>query len=113
MYSSICNTVGALIVPRKDFSLIIPDGTAIQNVRTCFYGDNFARDNLHLSYDKGRFVAAMMWVKSVFGLDINNVTWTPENSGISPRLLLAMKEAVNNAYENPFKVTKSTYISEE
>ena len=113
MYTSICSTVQALIVPRKDFSLIVPDGTAIQNVRTCFYGDNFARDNLHLSYGKGRYVAGLMWVKSVFGLDIDKTTWTPEGSDISPRLLLAMKEAVDNAYAKPFEVTESTYKTEE
>lgn len=112
MYTSICKTVQEEIVPRNEFKLIVPDGTAIQNARTTFYGDNFARDSIHLSYDKGRFTAGMMWVKSVFGLDIDNLTWTPKDSGITPRLLLALKEAVNNAYKNPFAITESSYKEE-
>lgn len=113
MYTSICSTVKKMIVPNREFKLIVPDGTAVQNARTCFYGDNFARDNLHLSMDKGRFLAGMMWVRSVFGLDIDKTTWTPEGSNISPRLLEALKEAVDNAYKNPFEVTKSSYVDGE
>ncbi len=113
MYTCICNTVQKEIVPRSEFKLIVPDGTAIQNARTSFYGDNFNRDAIHLSYDKGRYVAALMWVKSIFGLDIDNVTWTPKDSGITPRLLLALKEAVDNAFKNPFAITESSYKTEE
>jgi len=79
----------------------------VQNVRTSYWGDNVSRDNLHLSYDIGRYIASMMWVKQLSGVSIDNVTWTP-SSAITPRLLDVIKEAVNNAYEHPYEVTEAT-----
>ena len=107
MYNAIVSTVKEVIVPREEFSFIIPVGTAIQNVRTSYFGDNLSRDNLHLSYDVGRYIASMMWVKQISGASIDDVTYVP-TSTITPRLLETIKEAVNNAYEHPFEITEAS-----
>ena len=106
MYNAIVTTVQETILPREDISFVIPVGTAIQNVRTSFYGDNLSRDNLHLSYDVGRYIASMMWVKQISGVSIDDVTYVPSNA-VTPRLLATIKEAVNNAYAHPYEVTEA------
>lgn len=107
MYNAIVSTVKTLILPRDEISFVIPTGTAVQNVRTSYFGDNLSRDNLHLSYDVGRYIASMMWVKQLSGVSIDNVTWVPSGT-ITPRLLDTIKEAVNNAYNTPYEVTEAT-----
>lgn len=107
MYNAIVSTVKTLILPREEISFVIPTGTAVQNVRTSYWGDNVSRDNLHLSYDIGRYIASMMWVKQLSGVSIDNVTWVPSGT-ITPRLLDTIKEAVNNAYNTPYEVTEAT-----
>ena len=107
MYNAILDTVKTVILPREEISFVIPTGTAVQNVRTSYFGDNLSRDNLHLSYDIGRYIASMMWVKQLSGVSIDNVKWTP-SSAVTPRLLDTIKEAVNNAYAHPYEVTEAT-----
>ena len=107
MYNAIVSTVKENIVPREEISFVIPVGTAIQNVRTSYFGDNLSRDNLHLSEDVGRYIASMMWVKQISGASLENVKWVP-SSAVTARLLDTIKAAVNNAYEHPFEVTEMT-----
>ena len=107
MYNAIVNTVKDKILNREEISFVIPVGTAIQNVRTSYYGDRLSRDNLHLSYDIGRYIASMMWVKQISGVGIDGVTYIP-SVAITPRLLSTIKEAVNNAYANPYEVTEAS-----
>ncbi len=107
MYNAIVNTVKDKILDREEISFVIPVGTAIQNVRTSYYGDRLSRDNLHLSYDIGRYIASMMWVKQISGVSIDGVTYIP-SVAITPRLLATIKEAVNNAYAHPYEVTEAS-----
>jgi len=46
---------------------IVPVGTAIQNGRTSFVGDNFTRDGYHLNELIGRYTAASAWFGTIFG----------------------------------------------
>lgn len=108
MYDAILDAVRTGILPRNDFSLVVPTGTAIQNLRTSMTGDNLNRDGFHLSYGLGRYTAALMWAKSL-GADIDLVSYTPESYPLSPTQTAAAKEAVENAYAHPFEITKSSY----
>ena len=107
MYDSIISAVQEKIVGREEISFVIPVGTAVQNVRTSYFGDNLSRDNLHLSYDVGRYIASMTWVKQISGADIDGVTYIPSGA-VTPRLLSTIKEAVNNAYAHPFEITEAS-----
>ncbi|MBR2381864.1 MAG: DUF4886 domain-containing protein [Clostridia bacterium] len=113
MYNGIVSCIKNFVL-NKDFVAIIPNGTAIQNARTSSYGDNFSRDqHNHLSYDAGRYIAAMNLVSVLTGRDMSSLTWKPTDSGFNYPLTEAeiaiCKESVANAIANPLEITKSKY----
>lgn len=109
MYNAILNAVQTKVVPTGWFSKVIPNGTAVQNMRTSFVGDNLTRDGYHMSYDKGRYLTALGYAKALTGRDLDKVTYTPSNYTYNEKEILAMKDAVNKAYETPYAVTVSAY----
>ena len=74
MYEAITSAVQNRIVSNKNIEAIIPNGTAIQNMRTSYVGDNLTRDGYHLSYGLGRYVAGLTLVASLTGVDISPLT---------------------------------------
>ena len=113
MYHAICSTVIAKIESNSAFDLIIPSGTAIQNYRTQQNDDNLNHDGTHLS-NLGCYIAAAMWVKTITGYDIANLTtgyvanktWGSSPSvTITPAILGNIVQAVNDATATPFAVT--------
>ena len=111
MYDAIINTVKTkvLVKDKTEIFDVIPVGTAVQNMRTSFYGDNLFRDSLHLNYGVGRYLAALMWMKQITGMSIDEVKWVPSVYDFSEKELAAIKESVNNAYEHPYEITESQY----
>ena len=107
MYNAIINAVKTKVLAHNEFETVIPCGTAIQNLRTSVIGDNLTRDGYHLSTDKGRYVAALMWAKQISGCDLSKISWKPAGVIYTAKQLEAIKEAVNNAYEHPYEVTAS------
>jgi hypothetical protein len=107
MFQAIVDTVNELIVPRSDIYGIIPSGTTIQNMRTSFLGDTLNSDGYHLNVKKGRYAAALTWFKAITGLSIDDITFKTDD--MDATVLALTKEAVNNAIQNPFQVTESTY----
>ena len=77
------------------------------SVPTSVIGDNLTRDGYHLSTDKGRYVAALMWAKQISGCDLSKISWKPAGVIYTAKQLEAIKEAVDNAYEHPYEVTAS------
>ncbi len=116
MYTAIASTAQKYVLEahRNDFAGIIPSGTAIQNLRTSFFGDTITRDGYHLSYDVGRYTAALAWFKTLTGADLDSVTYIPVDYGytLGEKTVLAAKEAVNYACSYPFEVTESTYVND-
>lgn len=110
MYSGILNAVQTQVATKSEIIKIIPNGTAIQNARSSFVGDTLTRDvSDHLTYDLGRYIAAMSLVKTLCGPDLNKVTYAP--SGLSQTHIAMAKESVNNAIKTPYAVTTSAYQS--
>ena len=66
-----------------------------------------------MSYQNGRFAAALMWAKQITKRPIGKVTYTPDLDAYykikgytyTDRQVEAIKEAVINAYKNPYEVT--------
>lgn len=116
MYKSICGSVQSGILQKHadDFDGIIPAGTAIQNLRTSFIGDNLTRDGYHLSYSAGRYTAALTWLKALTGADLSEITYVPADYGyvFGNATMKAAKEAVNYACAYPFEITKSTVTND-
>ena len=111
MYNSIVSVVNELILTNSDISGVIPSGTAIQNLRTSPLGDTLTRDGHHLSYGIGRYTAALTWLAAITGYDIDEITATPASYPEVAENLDYIKEAVNNAIENPYEVTASVHTS--
>lgn len=113
MYNAIVAAVNSVILPKSDFKKVIPNGTAVQNLRTSFIGDNITRDGYHMSYDKGRYVTALTFAKALTGCNLSEVTYTPAGQSFSEKEIEAIKEAADNAVKNPYKVTESTYLPDK
>ena len=111
MYSSILNAVNTLIVNNEDIDGIITSGTAIQNLRTSYLGDNLTRDGYHLSYGVGRYTAALTWYAIICGADVDKINWIPSSYPEISEHLVAIKEAVKNAVANPLAITNSVYTA--
>lgn len=109
MYNGIIKAVTTKIVPNADIYCVLPVGTAVQNARTSFIGDNFSRDELHLSVDNGRLIAAMTWVAKLTGYDLTTLDYAKVSSVIKDeRTFNVLVESVVNAISNPYEVTQSS-----
>lgn len=107
MYNAICDVLETKISTNEYIKAIVPSGTAIQNARTSFVGDNLTRDGYHLSLDLGRYIAGLSLVATMTGQDISNITFAP--SGLSATHRKLAIEAVKNALANHYEVTNSSY----
>lgn len=109
MYDAIVSAVKGNIEGKADFEKIIPVGTAVQNLRTSFFEDNLTSNGVNLSVNVGRLAAALTMAKALTDKDITAVDYTfnPERYKYESYYLPAIKEAVNSAIANPFKVTES------
>ena len=110
MYNAIVSAVQNKILPTGEFGRIVPNGTAVQNARASVLGDTITRDGYHMRYDFGRYMTGLLFIKTLTGLSIDNVTYAPD--GLTDVEKAIAKEAVNNAYEKPFEVTFSSYTAE-
>ena len=112
MYNAIVSTTQTALANsqvKKYVKGVIPTGTAVQNLRTSYWFDGITRDGSNLSY-MGKILSAMMLLRSVVGVDINNLTFESyEELAFAKPDLAVLKEAVNNAYAKPYEVTQSAY----
>lgn len=86
------------------FDLLVPSGTAIQDARTTFLGDDLTRDGYHLNLQIGRFIAACTWFEALFGEEAPTDRYHPEQ--VTPAEAEVAREAAHAAVKKPFKVTK-------
>ena len=110
MYTCIINTYKEVVQPNPAFSGMIPVGTAVQNIRTSYMGDNLTSDGFHLN-NLGEFIGGYVWYATFVGKPLSelklkqipgSITLTEENEAM-------ILEAINNALVNPFEVTQSSY----
>lgn len=114
MYKSILKATETKVVPHEEISIIIPAGTAIQNVRTSNIGDTVTRDGYHMSNTIGRYTVGAMWAKSILNADISKLKTLPDiEPKITPEEFSIIVESVNNAHEKPFEVTQSKNVTPE
>lgn len=106
MYEQIICAINNQIVNNPDFVGIIPNTTAIQNLRTSFLGDTITRDGFHLSLDIGRYTAGLTFFTVLAGVSVDNIKYNPAPDVITAEIMAVIKESVKNAVEKPFEVTK-------
>lgn len=108
MYEAILNAVNTKVLSRGDFDFVIPSGTAVQNLRTSFLGDNITRDGYHMSYNIGRYLTGLMWARKITGKSIAGVSFKPSSYTYTDSQIAVIKDAVEKAYEKPYEVTTSS-----
>lgn len=102
MYDAIVSAVWQE-APKVGIDLIIPSGTAIQNARTSFLGNDLTRDGYHLKRHIGRYIAACTWLEAVLGVNPVGNSYCPE--GVSAEECKAAQKAAHKAVKKPRKVT--------
>jgi len=103
MYKAIVNAVDMAkdLIP---IDLVVPAGTAIQNGRTSFIGDNFTRDGYHLDLAIGRFTAACTWFEAITGKNVLDNPFKP--AVLSEYMANIAKTAAHYAVAKPREVTE-------
>lgn len=107
MYGAIVDAVGQArqLVP---IDLVVPDGTAIQNGRTSFWGDNFCRDGYHLDLNVGRYLVACTWYEALFGKSVIGNSYNPGLFALSAAEMEMAQHAAHAAVQQPNSVTDMT-----
>jgi hypothetical protein len=90
---------------------IVPVGTAIQNGRTSFVGDNFTRDGYHLDELIGRYTAASTWFEAIFGQNVIGNLYKP--NALSPYEAEIAQHAAHMARLNPNEITEMVEYKSE
>ncbi len=103
MYNDIVGTTKK-VWELAPFNLLVPTGTAIQNARTSFIGDNMCRDGYHLNLYIGRYTASCTWYEAIFKESVVRNTYRPDK--VTEREAMAGQAAAHKAIKKPFKVTK-------
>lgn len=103
MYDSIRYAVQWTQILHPEFSFNVPCGTAIQNARTTYLGDNLDRDGYHLDYKIGRYTAACTWLETITGISPVGLSYRPE--GVDYIAAHTCQVAAHAAVMNPFVVT--------
>ncbi len=111
MYRSL-NAAVRTMMEKTNIDIVIPTGTAIQNMRNTEFCDELelTRDGYHLSRTAGRYTAACTWFQSIIApclgttLAGNPCTLEGSKHEISPELAKACQEAARKACIRPFEV---------
>lgn len=103
MYESIVGAVKNKILTNSEFVKIAPCGTAIQNARTSFIGDNLTRDGYHLTMNVGRYIAGLTFVETLTGVPATEISFKPD--GVTNVVREVAVTAAHNAALKPFEIT--------
>ncbi|MCR5849191.1 MAG: DUF4886 domain-containing protein [Bacteroidaceae bacterium] len=104
MYNAIVDASIQVMRDYPDLQFLIPCGTAIQNLRTSFIGDNVNRDGVHLDLKIGRLTAAYTVFATMFGEEATTQnTYHPLNQ-LSEDTMMMARHAALDAVRNPFVV---------
>ena len=96
------------VAPCTGMGMILPVGTAIQNLRTSFLGDTLTRDGYHAGLTTGRYALALTFYCAITGADPSACTYyLSKDVTEGSRIFQAVVEAVENAIKVPFAVTPS------
>ena len=104
MFRKIVETTNLSKKQHKEFCMIIPAGTAIQNARTSTIGDNLNRDGYHLTYGLGRYIAACTWLEKITKQKAIGKKFRPKD--ISEEEALIAQKAAHYAVRHPDVITE-------
>lgn len=102
MYNNIM-TVSKRVMDDYDIEDIIPSGTAVQNARNTYLGNNLTRDGYHLDLTIGRYIAACTWFETLMKKKVIGVKYRPKD--LSMWDAKTVQTAAHRAVKNPFVMT--------
>lgn len=82
---------------------VVPAGTAVQNARTTYLGQNMNRDGYHMNFEYGRYLVGLTYAAVVLGVDPQTVTYHPTT--VSDNLAQLCRDAVTAALAKPKEIT--------
>ena len=82
---------------------VIPCGTAMQDLRGTFVGDNVTKDGFHLN-NLGCYTAACTWYQTLFGESVVGNAFRPQY--LTEEEVTAAQKAAAAAVKKPYKVSK-------
>lgn len=103
MYDSIRHAVLWAMQQHPELTFMVPSGTAIQNARTTYLGDNMNRDGYHLDLKMGRYTASCAWLETILGINPEGLSYRPE--GVDPLAARICQKAAHAAAQRPDTVT--------
>lgn len=111
MYNAIVNAVQQGIDITSHFAAVIPVGTAIQNARTSFMGDNLTRDTYHLN-EMGMVIGGYTWYSVLTGKTLDSISLRQVTNALTltDQDKTVIMESVNNAVAAPYAITQSAYM---
>ena len=107
MYNAIMDCSRRAVMDNR-LSMVIPSGTAIQNARTTFLGDNMNRDGYHLNMVYGRYTAACTWYEAIFHRSVVGNSYAPK--GLHKDITKVVQKAAHEAVNHPYDVTDLSYM---
>jgi len=124
MFDSIIEGTKANVEPWACFEYIVPNATAVQNLRTSFLGDTVTRDGYHMNYLEGRYTVGLTYFGMLMGPEwLDKVTFKPENvqknggviegeglSSMDEKTQAVCIEAAKNAIAHPYEITQATDV---
>ncbi len=113
MYQAITSTVQSTILNNKTVASVIPTGTAIQNLRTSYVGENAVDDDYGLSDFYGKYAAALSWFVELTGGIVDGIDWLPADASNKAENLSVIRESADAAAKEPYKVTESDQLPTE
>ena len=114
MYNAIINAVKQGVFPIEEITRVIPNGTAVQNIRSSYWGDTICRDGLHMSLPYGRILGGITIVAATIGIDFDTIDLSDVHSKLEDdeeKFIPVALESVKNAMENPYQVTQSKLLT--
>lgn len=108
MYDSIRHSVQEAMAAHPELTLLVPSGTAIQNARASWLGDNMNRDGYHLDLKFGRYTAACTWLERLTGISSVGLKFRPE--GVDAITALTCQVAAHKACATPYEVSDMSHV---
>ena len=102
LYRDITALTRDLVQPMEGIDKVCTTGTAIENLRQIYPG-KLCRDGYHLSYDLGRFTAAVAFYHALTGKPIRKLKWQP--AGVTASVRRKAIKAAEAAAAEPYRVS--------
>jgi len=96
MYRAILETADSLL-PRVGIGRRVPTGVAIQRARRAV-GDILNRDDIHLSFNEGRYAAACTWCEALTGRSVLGNAYHPQT--VNAKMASILQSAAHKAVMN-------------